>query len=367
MKRYSVSKYFKFVLLIIAFSVAFLIFYFIQMLQYRYPTDVTGQNVKFLKNNQYVRIAVDQYLVKKENVSDETSATAGYVSYMIRISDSAYLPVEIEDKGLLDALKSYSHGHGDKISFIGIVTKMEPSSEANYAWYYHIYENFDADLLVKDTVIYQLNEKAVQAEYKFCLMIGCMGMMVALLLFFTVGGIHITYEIPFEESKRYKMCVLGRIDDLEEELRKEKRALEELRQEQRETKKRALLGIGLFIGGIFLIVACFVLAYVLLQVYFSVGIYLGIYVIFMGIKWLWYAFINSDLFLAKRISELFMLRSYSIRIEESVKIVNALKKRLWERREKEQKTVQEGRRGESESGPGSPALKEDLSWLRQED
>lgn len=367
MKRYSVSKHFKFTLLLIAFSVTFLILYFLQMLRYRFPTEVTAQNVRSLKNNQYVRITMDQYLAEKENVSGETSTMVGYVSYMVYIGDSAYLPVGIQDKELLAALNSYSHGHGDQISFIGRVLKREPSPEANYAWYYRIYEKFDADLLVKDTVIYQLNEKEVQTGYKILLFFGGIGMTVALLLFFTVGGIHVTCERPFEESKRYKECVLGRIYDLEDELRKEKRALEELRQEQRETKKRVLLGTGLFFGGILIIGICYVLAYVFLQLYFAVGIYLGMYVVCMGVKWLWYAFINSDLLLAKRISELFLLRSYSVRIEESVKIVNALKKRLWESREKEQKILNEKTEDDRESGQDGPALKEDLSWLRQDD
>ena len=367
MKRYSVSKYFKFILLLIVFSATFLILYLVQMHRYRFPTEVTAQNVRSLKRNQYVRITMDQYLAGKENVSGDTSTMTGYVSYMVCIGDSAYLPVGFKDKELLTALESYSHGHGDQISFIGRVVKWDPSPEANYAWYYRIYENFDADLLVKDTVIYQLNEKEVQTGYKILFMIGGIGMTVALLLFFTVGGICVTYARPFEESKRYKECVLGKINDLEDELRKEKRALEELRQEQKETKKRILLGAGLFIGGILIIVVCFVLAYVFLQMYFAVGIYLGMYVMCMGVKWLWYAFINSDLLLAKKISELFLIRSYSVRIEESIKIVSALKKRLWESQEKEQKTVNEKMGEKRESGQGGRGWKEDLSWLRQDD
>lgn len=367
MKRYSVSKYFKFTLLLIAFSVTFLILYFIQMLRYRFPTEVTAQNIRSLRNNQYVRITMDQYLAEKEDVSSETSTMVGYVSYMVYIGDSLYLPVGIQDKELLAALDAYSHGHGDQISFLGRAVKWEPLSEANYAWYYHIYENFDADLLVKDTAIYQLNEKEVQTGSRILLFFGSIGMTVALLLFFTVGGFHITYARPFEESKRYRECVSGRIYDLEDELRKEKRALEELRQKQRETKKRVLLGTGLFIGGILIMVVCFVLAYVFLQLYFAVGIYLGMYVVCMGVKWLWYAFINSNLLLAKKISELFLLRSYSVRIEESIKIVSALKKRLWESQEKEQKIINEKMGEDRASRQGGRELKEDLSWLRQED
>lgn len=367
MKRYIVSKYFKFTLLLIAFSVTFLILYFFQVLRYRFPTEVTAQNIRSLKKNQYVRITMDQYLVEKENVPSETSTMVGYVSYMICVGDSAYLPVGIQDKELLAALDAYSHGHGDQISFLGRAVKWEPLSEANYAWYYHIYENFDADLLVKDTVIYQLNEKEVQTGYKILLLFCGIGMSAALLLFFTVGGIQITYVRPFEESKRYKECVSGRIYDLDDELRKEKRALEELRQEQMETKKQVLQGAGMIIGGILIMVTCFVLAYVFLQLYFSVGIYLGMYVVCMGVKWLWYAFINSNLLLAKKISELFLVRSYSIRIEESIKIINALKKRLWDSQEKEQKIINEKMGEDRESRRGGRGLEEDLSWLRQED
>lgn len=369
MRRYSVSKYFKFTLLLLAFGMTFFILYFNQMLRYRFPMEVTAQNVRYLRNNQYVRITIDQYLVEKESGKGGSSTPGrNYVNYMVCIGDSAYLSVGIQDRELLSALSSYSRGHGDEISFIGRVVKIErePSLEESYTGY-TIYENFDVNLLVKDIYVYQLNEKEGQTGYKILSLFGGIGMTVALLLFFTVGGIHITYERPFEESKRYKECVLGRINDLEDELRKEKRALEELKQEQKETKKRVLLGTGLLIGGILLIRICFIRSFVFLQVYLVFGIYLGVYIVCMGVKWLWYAFINSNLLLAQKISRQFSLRTHSVRIEESTKIVSALKKRLWESQEKEQKIFNDKMGDDRRSGQDKTMLKEDLSWLRQDD
>lgn len=362
MKRCVVSSNFKYTLLIIIYSMTFLFLYLNKILQYRFPTEVTAQNVRTLEKDQYVRITMDQYLV--EEVGDRGSyldSGEAYVDFMVCIGYSAYLPVKIQDRELLSVLSTYTHGQGDQISFVGKVVKQEYPSGVNYVRYL-FYESFDITKLVKDTYVYQLDENEVRSDHKYLLFLGGIGMTVALLMFFTIGGIHTTYERPFEETERYKEYVSGRIYDWEDELRKEKITLEELRQEQREAKKRILPGTGLFVGGILIGIY-----FEHLRLNFDVCTYIVINIVCLGADRLWYAFINSELFLANKISELFSIRSCSVRIEESIKIINAIKKRLWENREKEQEIPDDKMGDDRGSGQRKAMSKEDLSWLLQDD
>lgn len=64
------------------------------------------------------------------------------------------------------------------------------------------------------------------------------------------------------------------------------------------------------------------------------GLLVGSYLIVAGIKGIWEGFINSDSPLAYRISDLFLIRSAPVRIEEISKLIAALKYAIQEQEKK---------------------------------
>lgn len=56
----------------------------------------------------------------------------------------------------------------------------------------------------------------------------------------------------------------------------------------------------------------------------------------MSPYWFWHGFVNSDSVLAKKLSDLFLLRTTSVRIEESTKLIAVLEKHVEEQSKKEE-------------------------------
>lgn len=332
-KRYDVSKHFKNTLTFAVVGLAYLCIY----LRLQVPTEVTAANVRSLKDDQHVRITMNRYLVKKWKGDTLPVEVDG--SYMVCIGNSAYLLVIIEDKQLISVLESYSEGRGESISFEGWVSKKDPNPVVDL-YHYLLYNILDPDLLVNDAVVYQMNEKPFPTAAHVFLVDGCLFIVTALVLFFTVGGIRVIYVKPFEDSKRYKECVFSHIYNLEEELQRERYILESLIQQQRKAKRRGYIGFVLFFCGIPIFFNNMVLLVsdtsIYINLYYVLGIYIGRELLFKGWSWLWNAFINSDLSLAQWLSDRYLLRTLSVKKEESSKIINILNLRLKERRELEE-------------------------------
>lgn len=179
---------------------------------------------------------------------------------------------------------------------------------------------------------------------------GIAGLTVAAVLFLTVGGIQTVYVKPFEDSRRYKECLYGKEFDLEVRLQKEKQNLERYRMEQRNAWKSALIGVGLLLGGIAVIVLSLILYSTFIL--FILGIFPGFYLVLMSFTWFWSAFVNSDLALAETVSDLFLLRSCPVKIEETSKLVSVLTRRVREEKEAEEKRREDGDNQRLWFGPG---------------
>ena len=56
MKRYQLSKYFKFTIVLAATSILLLLLYFGELLRYYFPLEVNEFNLSLLKNDQYAKL-----------------------------------------------------------------------------------------------------------------------------------------------------------------------------------------------------------------------------------------------------------------------------------------------------------------------
>lgn len=353
-KRYYASKFFIAVPALVVVSLILFIVYAGRAIPYRFPTEVTARNVRSLKNNQYVRVTIDRYLVAEESDPEHAHMfdVAGYANYTVYVGDSAYLPVGIGDPKLAAVLDSYSDGQGERVTFVGRVAKRVPWPDQAYAEY-SLYRNIDLNRLIKDAVIFQTNEDEVLRGYRIYLFIGCMGLVAAIILFRTVAGVWTVYEKPFEDTKRYRECALGRNYNLKEEVRKEERLLETLRESQSKTKSYFCIGPLVSAVGFFMLrgsLRTLLLSYAP-HAYLVFGVLLGVYSMFVGLQLLWYAFINSDLYLAKKITDAFQLRTYPVKIEESNKLILVMHTRLRESGE-----LQESEESERSVEPGQSVI-----------
>lgn len=169
--------------------------------------------------------------------------------------------------------------------------------------------------------------------------IGRIGIALAVLCFFTIGGIKRVEVPPFEDSKRYKECVRGVMYNIEDQLRKEKENRDLAYLQQGDSLKTILEGVGIFFIGFLITATCYVLAFVCMPL--IIGIFPGYYVMFMSFRWFWDGFINSSMPLAVKLSEKFMIHSASMKIQEATKLIDVLSKRMEEERKKEEKTYGE--------------------------
>ena len=330
-KRYYASKFFIAVPALVVVSLIFFIVYASRVIPYRFPTEVTARNVRSLKNNQYVRVTIDRYLEEEHPELDRWFSETSYVTYTVYVGDSAYLPVLIGDSNLTAVLDSYPDGHRERVTFVGRVVKRKPLQDQDYA-VYSAYDDMDLDRLIKDSVIFQINEDEVLRGYRIYLFIGCMGLVAAFILFRTVAGIWTVYEKPFEDTKRYREFALGRNYNLKEEVRKEERLLETLRENQSKTKSYFCIGPLVSAVGFFMLRGSLrpLLRSYAHHSYAVLGVVFGVYAMFVGLQLLGYAFINSDLYLAKKITDTFQLRTYPVKIAESNKLILIMHTRLRE-------------------------------------
>lgn len=165
--------------------------------------------------------------------------------------------------------------------------------------------------------------------------IALLGIVASIICFLTFGGFEKVYVHPFEDSKRYKECFFGQIYNTEDRLRKEKENLERYQKEQQESWKDARIGFGIFLAGLVVSAFFLILAFFIPQ--FILGVFPGYFLMFMSYRWFWDAFINSALPIAAKISDTFLIRSTSVKIQETSKLIEVLSKNLEEEKVREEK------------------------------
>lgn len=166
------------------------------------------------------------------------------------------------------------------------------------------------------------------------------GLLVTAVFFLTIGGFDKVYVHPFEDSGEYKECLFGQMYNLEEKLEKEKKNRDLYYCKMRESWKASALGVGLFFLGLFIEVICVLLVKFFLL--FVLGVWPGLYIQYMSFDWIWEGFINSPNPQARKVADLFAVRSAPVKAEESTKKIAVLTRRIREEQEKELEELREG-------------------------
>lgn len=154
---------------------------------------------------------------------------------------------------------------------------------------------------------------------------GIVILAIAMIFYFTSGGLKRVMEPPFEDSREYKDCVLWRGYNLKEALQREKDSREIFRKEQKDYWKYMVVGGFVFLLGFSL---SFVLMLFSAEFPLITGQFFTVPIEFSGLMLIWHGFVNSNLTNAKSVSETFMINSLPRRIERCTKLIQVLHKRL---------------------------------------
>ena len=176
------------------------------------------------------------------------------------------------------------------------------------------------------------------------LFIAMVALGIAIILFFTVGGFEAEIQAPFEDSEKYRECVMGTNYDLEASLKREKENKERYYLEQKDSGKTALEGVGIVFAGILINLLSTGIDHLVPATVIPIlpiGHIAGWYVEYFGIKWIFRAYLNSDMIFAKEISEKFMQHTTSVKIEECSKMIAVIQNKIREQENKAQKVSEE--------------------------
>lgn len=352
MKRYQLSKYFKFTIVLAATSILLLMLYFGELLRYYFPLEVNEFNLSLLKNDQYARITSSECVPApnvKGNATDQVflGLFTEYPIYRLRIGKQGTLDVGICDKELISTIASWPDGKGDQS--ITVIARVS-ADDGKY-------------------FLLQTTKEEMRQRYGILSFSSGILTCITLMFFLTIGGVKVVYEKPFEDSKRYKDVFYGRTYHLEEELEHERKTLEQYRKEQLRIKKDFKIGIWISLGALMGWILCIMIMMLGSATSVAVGLLSGLsvilsvvcfYALLWGLKFVWNAYLNSDAPSAHKISEMFLLRTISVRREESAKLINLLMRKINEKNEnqKEKETQKilmgmegvDGKEGERDEG-----------------
>lgn len=320
-KRYQVSKFFQFTLILVATGLMLMFLYLVEIVRYHLPKELTEFNADLMRQGSYVTITSGALAPQGDRNSTAFFLTFAqeYQLYYLLLGESKEVPVLVSNKNLITKLESWRNGQGmgDTVSMIARVEKIDGKT---YFW--------------------QVTKEEVRQSHGILSFVGGIVLCAGLLLFATIGGFRVVYEKPFEDSKRYKDIFLGRSYRMEEELKRERELLERYRKEQADMKKWFQLGFGMTVGCILGMLFCALLfkgfSMTSNPILYALGVillFVFFYVLLIGIKFIWMAYINSDWPSARRISELFLLRTLSVKKEETSKLINLLSRKVKEAEE----------------------------------
>lgn len=309
MKRYQASKLLWLTVLFLIISAFAFMTYLIYVMPQSLADPLVLKTPEKLRSGQCLKLQVDKsMLLPADDVDEEfVTLTKSYRLLPLQTWEGVDAKLGVFEKETLAFAEKLKDGDGGELWLTARVRKSK----------------------VLGLMLLETNQK----EFAFLLYLGIAMLAAAAISFVTVGGIQKVFVRPFEDSATYRECYFGKIYNLEERLEKEEKNLEIYLKQQRESHKSCLVGAGLILGGILCIVFGFNFFLGLLQ---GPGMTIGTFAIIAGIKWIWAGFLNSGLTLAYRLSDLFMLRTASVRIDETAKLITAIKHGI---REKEKRIV----------------------------
>lgn len=338
MKRYQVSRGFKYALIVAATGVALLFVFLMELMRFYFPEKVGEFRHPNLRQNQIVSVTANECITFGPGVNHSPNVFLGtlspreYYVYRLKLGEQYVLDVGVFDKNIIGTLEAWPEGKGgeNQVTIVG-----------------RVMETNEIPLLI------QVSAEDVRDEHHLLFFFSGIILVVACVMFLTVGRFHTVYEKPFEDSKRYKEIVLGQNYHLEEELAREKSLMEHYRQEQTEIKNDFKRGLWIIGGSLLGEAICFMfittatLENTILAIFGVIAVLVAIvlfYVFLWGLKYLWNAYINSSFPSAHKISELFCLRTISVRREESSKLIGLITRKLEEQKQKEKDREQENNR-----------------------
>lgn len=329
MKRYQASKLLWLTILFFVVGLVCLLTWFIQVVPFRMAKEMTYENYGTFRRGQYVKMTMNKY-VTGEYGSVRREMALGMKNYgiiVVPFGEEHYLEVGIADQDTLRLLQRYEDGEGPDCSLVVRIQDNEKyANGTDLTWYKHT----DVDASLVDTEFLYL--ETVEKDFMISLVAAAVGMVAALLSFLTIGGISIVYEKPFEDTPVYRECLSTRIQNIEWRIEREQEKLENYRRQRREAGSAVYVGMSIILLGIMFLMTGFLFMHGILQM---AGLVVGLWLIAWGMKVFWNGFLNSEHPSAYQISQMFMLKTAPIRVEETLKILCALKQTK-ERQEKEE-------------------------------
>lgn len=338
MKRYQVSRGFKYALIVAATGLALLFVFLMELMRFYFPEKVGEFRHPNLRQNQIVSVTANECITFGPGVNHSPNVFLGtlspreYYVYRLKLGEQYVLDVGVFDKNIIGTLEAWPEGKGgeNQVTIVG-----------------RVMETNEIPLLI------QVSAEDVRDEHHLLFFFSGIILVVACVMFLTVGRFHTVYEKPFEDSKRYKEIFLGQNYHLEEELAREKALMEHYQEEQKEINNDIKRGILIIVGSLlgealcFLFMTAVTLDDALLAILGTLATLVALalfYVFLWGLKYLWNAYINSSFPSAHKISELFCLRTISVRREESSKLIGLITRKLEEQKQKEKDREQENNR-----------------------
>ena len=325
MKRYQVSKHFILTLFSFAIALTLLAVYFIGDERILVSRPLLDSDMADLKHGSYVNFDIDAVLTGKHNdiCAAITSGLKTYEYYTVRLKDGTWIRLGLFDEKTMASLKKFKKYKEWTMHLTGCIDRKH---DFTLNWYQKSAPEFDLNLLRQDIVINQVSDD----PFGLYRTMGIFFLFLTLFLFITIGGIRTVCVRPFEDSKSYRDCLLGRGFDLEKRLEKEEENLRIYKMEQKESRKSILIGLALLILGLLIVSISILIAMNAFLKLFVIGTIVGCYLVFMSPYWFWNGFVNSGSLLAHKVSEMFLLRTTSVKIDETYKMIGALKDHVLE-------------------------------------
>ena len=320
MKRYQVAHLFWITLVTGFVSMVAIIIFLVKWFGFIQSPDLTVSRLDRIKPGQTFVVSADRFLVGP-NGYIRGIIFDGSIDEKIIITvplEEKYIEVGIADLELQKKFKSYQDGRGDLFTITVQVREFPESDPGGVSWY-DFFEGFDKNSLYLKYTFVEYSSK----DFKIFFYVGVLFLVLSFLSFATIGGIHKVTVKPFEDSSEYRECYFGKVYHLEERLKREKENLEIYRKEQQESWKKWPIGVLLILAGS--AVAFFILQLGGGLLGLVSAVILGGYLLLAGCQCIWKCFINSGSGLAHQVSVKFLLRSTSVKMEETSKLIGAIK------------------------------------------
>ncbi|MBR4732436.1 MAG: hypothetical protein IK081_06670 [Lachnospiraceae bacterium] len=333
MKRYQASKHILITLMTFILSLAMWAAYFIGDARLKLARPLRVSELSDLKQGTYVRFDISSVIIGKYGsvCASSSNGAKTFEYFTIPFDENTWIRVGISDPKTISQMERFTKGINQTLHLTGRVNR---KLEFGTAWYEKGLADFDPGKVVRDLVI----DQTTAGDLYFFRIMAVVFLITSLILFVTIGGIKVVYVRPFTDSQKYKECYFGKGFDLEKRLVKEQENLKIYEKEQKESWKSCLVGAALLFCGLLVIAVSILMSMATIIYMLTIGVVIGAYLIFMSPYWFWSGFVNSGSTLARKISDLFLLRTTSVKIDECYKMIQALKKHV-DKNEAEQEQV----------------------------